>query len=292
MDNQWLIVDGIGKQGIDSNGHNFYPPVNIIQDSFMAEGVGHPYNNFSPYVANSLFAIFDDLSYFNERTTTYSPKYFTTDLLPVGNTTSQREHNFICRNRIDNPINLLHAYLSNIYEGDDPPQGLNILPGNKVGIYGYGNPYVIIPSVSQASIQANHSVAPSKDITIILDHQAIINESGSGIYRFEFNHYNIILQNIQGHTSDFLELSPLDNVGSVISGGAFSIIDPTGVIEIEVVPKTNTFINLRPLDPKHPLFPALQYGNTDYAENEALFILKNIATQKQIIHKEAIRAIQ
>ena len=146
-DYQWLVMEGIGKEGIHDNSLvNKFDPSNTVGGSIKISGIANPdppvINIGDPSMSrvfmNDYFAIFSDGSYgfFKQG---YNELPFLKD--PNGNT-------------------FTYVYLTNTYEEDDPPSMVVVDDGDGEGLDPISKP---------GNLKVNHNPVADKDLTIIIE---------------------------------------------------------------------------------------------------------------------------
>jgi len=120
-DLQWLVLKGMGKNSTtNSNTTNNYSNPFGANTFFNLDGILHPDLTNFEYNKNDIFIIYQDGTFYNSRkkNSVVPDKgfFYDPDMDNVN-------HSF----ESDKPIQYL--YLSNIYERDDPPQGVGLKQG-------------------------------------------------------------------------------------------------------------------------------------------------------------------
>jgi hypothetical protein len=263
-DYNWIIKD---KKGKNKNGYT--NP--IYGKQFTLSNVKHPDTSIN---ANTLFVIYDDGNHYNSRNQISPPnnlRFFgSQSYIPGG--VNDLDHNIVS-NHING--NIEFGYLTTIYEGDDsPPNSFSVSPGNNV----VGkSAYPIDITQPTEMISASHSlVVPNtlfgkpyteKDITLIINHNAILNAVSNGDfgtsvkYYFAFNELYVIqnpaapnpgpysYERISCNPNYFsLEPFAFNNMSAIYSKG-LSKFHSGGVAEIDIqggAQNPYTYINLRP----------------------------------------------
>lgn len=153
-DYQWLIMENKGKSGYSiPNNENIYDPNNPIKGECTLFSIAHPDINI-PGAKNDLFVIYNDGNFYNSR---YSENPLNPDL----SSQNQINHNL----RTIHGSNIQFLYLTNRYEGDDPPDLVRVAKG----LSGQNTiPYEIGITTPAKAITTNHDVVKGDDITIIL----------------------------------------------------------------------------------------------------------------------------
>lgn len=230
-DQQWLVVDGFGKEGTESLTNNF---VNLINSNkFKVSGVTYPAEDmlnpphpFERNYSNNFFAIFQNGTYHLARGEGYSVE----DPLDV-NIEDGNEYQF------GNISPIKYLYLTNTYEEEDPPE--RVVVDN--------DPTALEPmdETSQPNtIRLNHNPVANKDLTIIIDGELggtrLVNKSCT----LSYDIYNEIgdLEML-----DFeLESSPFSNNSNILHGT--SVNGTSNFTSNETIISTgpdNTFLNYK-----------------------------------------------
>ena len=258
-DAQWLIIDSKGKVGFDNTSgpynFNIYGNKSISKD-FTIIQVSHPSPQI-PSASNDIFIIYGDGQYYNSRYLQNSP------FKPI-NASNQNDQNHNMRSTHLGG-NIKYFYLTNRYEGDDPPELVRVSDGHS------GNnsiPYSFDTTLTAMVMSSNHDITPYSDITIIIDGQSVTPGCS-----FSFNKVsNLNGRNIR--VGDFFEpsyafnnLTQFCNIPSIIyHPSADSITFPRGSENQPYV-----FINLKPTS-NLPLY----YPNNDTLNSKAVFTLHSI----------------
>ena len=185
-DNQWLIKNGIGKNGVNSSLNNFYDPSqSITSGDLNIEGVKHRQNG-QPLVpssdyTNDFFAIFSDGSYNLGRDN-------------ISDTNFEPGEDYCFRLNQE----LKYLYLTNVYEEDDLPQGVTV-SSNQFGSTCTQN---LSPDPINRIFGFNHDIVDKTDLTLVLDglnFKGALDDMGSTCSEFK------ICYEVDGH-----QLSTLD----------------------------------------------------------------------------------
>ncbi len=264
-DKQWLIVDGLGKTGWiqTTNGYsNVYGPGNVIQQTVTLSGISHPVRTpQNSFTKNDLFVIYDDGQYFSSRTalgTQYNslndPFY---PRLP-GQSLSQTSHNL----QTSHSSTIKYLYMTNIYEGDDPPDLLSAISGHDGQ---NSTPYTFGITLSTPIMTASHDVTKESDITLIIPAGVVKNGD-----LLTFNQTSLRSGSGGIQTDIYFEGSPIFNNGTQFCN--VPVIDNgNGTITFTTINPSNPpfiFVNLR-ATAKLP-----KYFATDASKNsKAIFVL-------------------
>jgi len=166
-DLQWLIFKGNGKKGTSTvsgqEANNYVYPFSSALE-FNLDVITHPDRISKPWSKNDIFIIYSDNTFFNSRVVNNHDAGFF-----YNSTLDWKTHHFI-----SSSASIQYLYLTNIYEGDDPPKLVNAKPGSGLP----ANDIFTIPLVSPAGptpISASHDVVRNTDITLILNNAEIEN---------------------------------------------------------------------------------------------------------------------
>ena len=159
-DYQWLMLDAKGKSDYNESTNQ-----NVFNNTFpdgkiKFEGVAHPILATNPAMQlakNHIFAMYSDGSYFNSRDMS-SPTYDASFFLP-SSPSSETTHYF---NSGSKTVSAL--YLTNVYEGDDPPKNVKAASYSSTSSTVYSLP----TTTPGQMLTANHDVVMGKDITLIV----------------------------------------------------------------------------------------------------------------------------
>jgi len=265
-DLQWLIMKGIGKDGVDpaNTSKNKYSNSFSGVTEFNLEGVTHPNIPLYNKNKNDVFIIYSDNTFFSSRikdpNVVDNGFFYSSDL-------SINKHHL----STPNGKTMQYLYLTNIYEGDDPP--------HRVKAYGAGalqdphpgfDDFNIPPgsATPAQALSANHDVVRNKDITLILDNQKIkeaLDYQGTDLeYEVRFN--KVYEKANHANFSEEVFFTPRE-IFSPSSGQADVAIYPsscgsynsnTNVITIDNVQASDfVYINLRPTTLLIPFYPGI-----------------------------------
>ncbi|MEO6131616.1 MAG: hypothetical protein ABIQ02_07195 [Saprospiraceae bacterium] len=221
-DQQWLILDSHGKSGWDDIRYmNEYDTGTEIQNTFTLNGINHPARTGNSREKNDIFIIYSDGRYFNSRCAndaqynqTYDPFY------PRPVFTPFTSHEINC------PTGAVvkQLYLTNIYEDDDPPRGVQaingpaIIPRHDAFQFEYTQP--------QSNLSANHDVVKESDITLIVPR-----DKAHPMDKLEFNQIQFLsggavvqgiyfkVSNIFNNNTKFCNIEATDNGDGTITFG-------------------------------------------------------------------------
>jgi hypothetical protein len=158
QDTQWFIANGVGKNGVNTSGINQFTVTNP-GTKFAVKGVSLPNLGSEPRAKNDLFVIYSNGLHLNTR--------YQESGIPglTGGTTYSgvTEHIF---NSLHGTINYL--YLTNKYEGDDPPRNVSISTTLSQGAVVYD-----LDTTKAKLMEANHDVVPNKDLTVIINYDSL-----------------------------------------------------------------------------------------------------------------------
>jgi hypothetical protein len=156
---QWLIWNSTGKDGVNGLQNNYSNP---LTDVMTFTGVATPDLEYHDDARNDLFIIYSDGSHLNTRGVSGLSDFFEgvsgpTPTAHIFNAPAGR--------------NFGYGYLTNIYEVDDLPTGVRITSGASGG----GTPISLSTTSPSTLLTATHEVVYAKDITLIIDNEALIN---------------------------------------------------------------------------------------------------------------------
>lgn len=278
-DNQWLVRNGLGKQGVrpDNISQNQY--LNILDDtSITLEGIPHPRRDLGANKKNNLFIIYSDNTYFNSREPFADRKYATDFFFPKEGTDQkieQTKHNFI----LPSGKQIKYMYLTNIYEGDEPPNTISVTNGingqNPKGYYLSPN---IPASANEPILNAIHEVVPKTDIVLIISNVKLRAAGVHGIYEFSYGKIRRIgSQATMTHPDNFFEQSSFSVDGTsgncILPFNSYSDISLnalSGKIVLNSDSSDYVYINLRP---SHNIPDSLFPTGTGTPTYEALFTI-------------------
>ncbi|MEO6132637.1 MAG: hypothetical protein ABIQ02_12375 [Saprospiraceae bacterium] len=181
IENQWLIWNTSGRDGTVPGPNNFVSP---ISTQFTLMGIIPPDRVTNPKAKNDIFVIYADGQHFNSRAMN-SPVYFynAADFTASPMVT---DHKFVKDSLITGLAKVQYLYLTNRYEGDDPPASVRALSNS------HGNtttPYTISTTKSPM-LSADHDVVLNKDISVIINYdslRAFITKESQGEATYELS---------------------------------------------------------------------------------------------------------
>lgn len=196
-DPQWVILDRVGKMGINTNGNNLYPPNNVLGTLFNLHGTSYP--GFAG-ARNDLFVIYDDTTYFLSRNLSSLGPWFSYSGQPTVDSVQ-----FQLPSGTNGP---LYGYVTNVYEGDDPPRGVSAQATQSIN-----NPNPLPRAQSVYPLIAHHDIVPAKDITLIVDFNHVHSQD-TGVkpvppYTLTFNTVRHISTNAIFQNDYFFNVSPV-----------------------------------------------------------------------------------
>lgn len=240
-DLQWLISNGKGKDGLTSGANiNNYSASNVTTNTFALKEIALP----SPSVSiarNDLFVIYSDYEHFNSRDINQGLEGFFQNPAPPA---TQRNHNF----RTNYSGSVKYLYLTNRYEGDDPPLNVKVPSAhvpNQV-IYEIG-------TTTSPILTADHEVVFNKDITVIINYDSLTNgqhDQNTDAIVLKYNGILPVGGSLQTDNS-FLTLQPVFEtaIPGALSAGLpiqnFSSSTP-GEVTLLPGPGKYRYINFRP----------------------------------------------
>jgi hypothetical protein len=240
---QWFIVRGLGKTGWKQIGNDYYNEYgigNTIGQAFTLSGIAHPIRNSNPIrEKNDLFVIYSDGQYYNSRSAPGA-------VFTVQNDPFYPRHQSQLLSQTSHNLQTIHSsaiqylYLTNIYEGDDPPDLVKAISGNQ-GLNSRPYTFGITPSVPRMT--ASHDVTRYSDITLIIPGAAVQNGD-----QLTFNQTRLISAQSTIQTNVFFEGSPIFNNGTEFCNTPI-VDNGNGTITFTNVNAVNTpfiFVNLRP----------------------------------------------
>ncbi len=213
-DQQWLIVNGAGKSDYNTTST---PGFNVFSNTISGtditlESVRHPNVNCNPKARNDIFVIYSDWSHFNSRLDVIPPSqgFFYPDPTKTDQNLNQLNHSF------SGPRgkSILYGYMTNIYEGDDPP--LSVKAKNGLSGQNTQTPYILGTSQPLANtITTNHDIVEGRDVTLIIKFESVGN--GDILYFIKRPwHSN---SNVGGTRDAYFAGSPIFPNGKFISVG-------------------------------------------------------------------------
>lgn len=156
-DKQWIIYNSTGKDGVTATGDNNYSESNLIENRFYLMGVEHP--DLTVSGRNDILIIYKDGSHYNSRyVSPGEPGIFYNSADAAAGV-----ENHIFSSTHSSAI--AYSYLTNIYEEDDYPPAVRALGSSTLAI---PTTYTIGTTTSPL-LSANHNVAFTKDITVIVN---------------------------------------------------------------------------------------------------------------------------
>ena len=235
-DHQWYISNGLY----------------VVNNDFFVNGLSYPCVSCNQNARKDILVIYDNGLHYNSRTAStiitnsgyntglYSFKFIPT--YPVGYTGSQ--------------YSIKYLYLTNIYQGDDPPDGISITTSPSLPIL-HPSIQFSVTDMGTRKIAANHDVVKNKDITIILSLKNI--HSSSFPLKLKFNSLIKISDGSQILLSNTFDESKVFNNQCYFGGFT---PDPLSTTSPEIsIPSVPTglapflYINLRPTSDLQDYFP-------------------------------------
>lgn len=157
-DVQWLVKIGGKSKFDDINNLNKYD--NTISNCINIDSISFPaYTANSDSPKDDLFIIFSDGTYYTSRNNG-NPAYLNQFKSP---NTSNASYNSYAG--IKTSKNIEYMYLTNLYEGDDPPKSIKVKQTTPPAVCTtfLGN------RTLNSILSANHNIVKSKDVTIIIN---------------------------------------------------------------------------------------------------------------------------
>lgn len=267
VEKQWLIWNTSGKDGSLAWPNNFVSP---ITTKFTLMGITTPDRVNIPKAKNDIFVIYADGQHFNSRLMN-NPVYFykLSDF-----NAAVTDHVFAKDSILKGPAKIQYLYLTNRYEGDDPPEKVRALSNVR------GNPTTTytLSTTPSPMISADHDVVLNKDITVIINYDSLRKFSvesvkGDTIYTLKFDGIQQKGSSNVSYNIDVLNLQPV--FGTSVTSLAATYNGPTSIPtgeSIPLYPGTDAYgyVNLRKTS---TAFPPLANGDPQYY---AIFtLLKN-----------------
>lgn len=270
-DNQWFVWNNLGKVGINQFDKNDFPTGNTLSNSiFSIDSVFHANRSISTLAKNDLFVIYNNWKHLNTRekgVMSYNPAIdiFYPYQGVSGRSLTDVFHNFT----VPSGSLINYFYLSNLYEGDDPPKRVRVsnTPGGS-----NSNAYSLSTTTPSTILTANHNVAVKKDITLILDKKSFT-PTGN-----EYLDIKVVTPSGQVFRKNFFTPSPVFRIQngdyfsnmstlltSISTSGSHRIPLPT----LNSVIDPYVYFNLRPTAEIDSFLPDKQYPNS-----RAVFELK------------------
>lgn len=257
-DQQWLIWNSLGKEGLQDNGilNNYR---NTIRPNFTLFGVEHAaWDRLRPARAD-LFFIYDDGSHFNSRYLD-DPGFFVPTATSLSTYTN---HNF---SEIHSGGNIAYGYLTRSYEGDDPPGSVRAASAwggqNSTAFSVDITEYPSTTEFPNIFIRASHDVVKGRDITIIIDQDMLdsIAKQNQDTFNYQLVFNQIIASRTDvprapSATDNYFKVEPIfyQNSRTVQPGFPLSSFEynsstPDRIKLKREATKKYTYINLRPTD--------------------------------------------
>ncbi len=281
LDNQWLIINNIGKDGTNLDHTNRFR--NALPSNFILRNVANPVVSPTRPARNDLFVIYMDGTHFNTRYELGSGTFF-----PGPGYETSINHSFITPG---NPVR--YMYLTNRYEGDDLPTNVILQPSSNTlppPVYTLGR----TNSYPGRLMEANHDVVQNKDITLIIDQDSlhVVPQDSQAKFFVVFNNL-IPLSSLSppAGIGPFFTLDPIFVNGSnpleaVFPENTFDASNQQRIRLIYNASKPFTYINLIPTE-KITLYGPDRQGDPRYA---AEFKIVDARDNIIEIHKEPIVA--
>ena len=252
-DPYWIIQNSKGRSGVDLSGNSTYS--NLASTSQVTfRNVHHPHIS-DPDACNDLFVIYIGGEYYSSRK---DPKVF---YPPTG--ISQPVLDGMINHDLDFPEPVEYAYLSKIYEGDEPPPGAMVVNRNPA------QPnvlYTITPEVQTEVIELNHDITRNREATVIINNIAFrskLEYDSSHEYRLYFD--KILFNN----GSDFVastnpnffsykkafvpDMSGNPTTAQLYAGTS---VQHPGFIQLDLLSTRYSFFNLLPTNLMESFFPS------------------------------------
>jgi hypothetical protein len=263
QDLQWLINNNQGK----SNNTVTQPIVNIydnfhIGSKFSIGGVQYPKTSIA---RNDLLVIYDDKTYYNTRNST--GQLFITQINNQIDTQSTHYFNAPPGKTIQ------YLYLTNVYEGDDPPDLVKAL--NESSFPSQPPTINLVTTSSNSLLTANHNPVKGKDFTLIVKLlESYIDDSGptadTASYFLEYDSIkNLRTGMIYKNANYFNVSSVFTSVNSTqkspgYPSNAFSLTTAQGKIKLIPNVSDNLFYNITPSASLDTCYPDA-FGNPRYS---------------------------
>lgn len=256
QDQQWLIKNNVGKNKTYASGQNIYDE-SIMNLPFQFTNTHWP--GF-PTAKNDVFVIYDDGTFWSTRNQQVTPFI---------------SYQYGQPSQLHSPVFLAppgkevqYFYLSNIYESDDPPALVqsetvrNIPPNTPICSLGV--------TLNAPMLSANHNPAEAKDITLILNLNALENISPDSYvapYFLEYNEVNEIGAGTASFDDHFFITAPVFHNGLVdlpgLPSSAYMQTNQPGKIKINPGAADYLFYNIQCGAALNAYFPD-ESGNPRY----------------------------
>ncbi len=205
IENQWLIWNISGRDGTLPGPNNFVSP---ISTQFTLMGITPPDRVNISNAKNDIFIIYTDGQHFNSRAMN-SPVYFYNGA-DFNATPMVTDHKFVKDSLVTGLAKVQYLYLTNRYEGDDPPARVRALSNTR------GNPSTTytISTTQSPMLSADHDVVLNKDITVIINYDSLTkfhtkNFLADSTYELRFDGIQPIRSQSVSYGNDVLNLQPV-----------------------------------------------------------------------------------
>ena len=273
QDQQWFIANGNGKNGVNASGINQFTVTNP-GTKFAVKGVSLPNLGSELRAKNDLFVIFSNGLHLNTRYQEGGIPGLSEGVTYSGTT----EHIF---KSLHGAVN--YMYLTNKYEGDDPPRNVSISTSLNQSATVYD-----LDTTRSKLMEANHDVVPNKDLTVIINYDSLrLPQFNAG------NDHKFILRydGIYSHQTETYSSVRVVELSNAFNGAQPFVYSPDGVSSpgvgrVEIYPNSNryNYISFRP-NSMALNFPPDSEGNPTH---DAVFTLLNGGVEIRKLH-EGIR---
>ncbi|MEP6646138.1 MAG: hypothetical protein ABJC12_03550 [Saprospiraceae bacterium] len=284
-DLQWLIWNGKGKNKLTAAGNlNNYEFSIGTSSKFNMQAVSLPDLNKSPRGRNDVFIIYANGEHFNSRYLNPGTPGFFYNAADAQN--HVMTHNFV----VSTGMQVNYLYLTNRYEGDDPPEKV-MVPQGYASVITTSYP---IDKTYPNILSSDHDIVLGKDITIIINYDSLDIDPSTGSitnYALTFNGVQAIGSTTLVTDNDVLRPEPAFSTGgnvysslpssTIRTGGA-----PAGTVMLTPSHEHFGYINFKPTQQAYQRYGPDANGEPRY---KAVFaITKNGQAVRSI--QEALRA--
>ncbi|MEO5906930.1 MAG: hypothetical protein ABIQ11_09400 [Saprospiraceae bacterium] len=282
VDQQWLVSNNMGKDGVTTSNQNNFNQV-LPSSLITIDGIRH---GTDAGHRNDIFVIYTDGKHFNSRYSSGSGFFFPAPNPPATPTTPTK-NNF----KADQSRTINYLYLTNTYEGDEPPNSVIVSNGNLAT----NGPFIFTETVPTKILSANHNVRIGRDITLIVDYRALLNTppvdttNPKRVFTLKFDGL-LRIQTGGVSYANVLDLSPVFNLGGTSNSPIYQANTWTigGPEEITLNPyngvATFDYINFRPTPNA-----ATNYGpDANGARYKAVFTLYEAGVKVDELQEEIL----
>ncbi len=265
-DLQWLISNSKGKNGLDASGNfNKFESVApyLIDKSIVLQNIALPSLSV-PHARNDIFVIYDNYNYYNSRDINVAGLSSHDFFINPDPAHHQTDHSFITTGT----AKILYLYLTNRYEGDDPPLSVRAQSNSNPSSYD-------LSGTPSSIISVNHDIVFNKDITVIVNNNFLGNAEND-VVTMKYDGVEDLNTHITNSVPDFLALNNVFESASgyspVLPIGSYSNIGPAQIrfLNSNVLYR---FVNFRPNLSYYDQYHPKSDGSPNY--NAVFSILRN-----------------